>query len=957
VRISLTTAHLFVLLAILATQPAAASSSPTTGTLRGVVRDSDRVPIAEAQVMISGALLPTGRAETTDARGEYRFALLPPGEYAVSVSKNGFESLLQRVTVSLGVEATLDLALRHAFRDEVTVVAARPLIDTTTSAVSTNITAEEFMLLPTRRDFQQITTHAPGVIMDTRSSVSPTVSGSTHLENDYNIEGVSTRDPAKGRSAANLTMNFVQEVQIITTAAGAEYGRSLGGIINVVTRSGSNVLSGDIAAYYEPSSLASHAVVSAFRGFTASSDGRDTADVALSLGGPLRRDLAWFFAAVNPRKTLIPSHLSNPESGIDRQVEIKDREDVYALKLTAAPHASQFVSFSAFGHPSRYSGWLSSALADPDSALQEFRGGSRNLSLRYDRLFSRGDSIQVSAGSHRQSNRAQGLTEIGRTVPLQFDLTSFFQRGGTGYTDDSRLDRRSAAIRGRGTWGRNSYSGGIELEKNRNDSRSVSSGFYYYGPSFINSELGQQDFMEYYSVDTTGWGTNDATYAFLEDTIRLGENVTATVGVRWERQVISSARGVTIVEGIAPNGSFLGRPERNYTFDDNWAPRLGVVWDPSRRGRAKVYAAGGRFFEAIPTSLNINALSGWAVQQDFYYSLSRFNSANWYNPTGSPVTSDWILFDSSPRHSPQRAAGIDPDLKLQYQDEFSFGGEVLLGKATTVGVRYVDRRIKRVIDTRGTWNPNNLRQSFSETFFVNIGEGEYGSMFDRPERKYQAVHLTLNRRLTDRWQLISSFVSARQRGDYDGLFEYSSNRERPNEAFGWDTPGLQRNSYGRLRGDVPYQFKLASSVQLPYGLVLSESLFYSAGRPVSMLAPQGVTIGRRVLHLVPRGTAGRTADYWTLDLHGEWRPPFLGLRHVSLVADVFNATNNHEAVELDEAYFYAGMPGFNRWTTPDNRDEWGYPRYDPSLPGSVYYKTPTLYQAPRSVQLGVRIRY
>ena len=119
-----------------------------------------------------------------------------------------------------------------------------------------NITSDLFETLPSARGFQQLTTMAPGVTLEmgdhdslAASIDSPTVGGSSAPENNYIIDGLSVTDPRYGTSGANLTMNFVQEVQVLTGGYQAEYGRSTGGVFNVITKSGRNAFHGDLFNY------------------------------------------------------------------------------------------------------------------------------------------------------------------------------------------------------------------------------------------------------------------------------------------------------------------------------------------------------------------------------------------------------------------------------------------------------------------------------------------------------------------------------------------------------------------------------------------------------------------------------------------------------------------------------------------------------------------------------------
>lgn len=933
----------------------------TTGSLRGVAQDSTGAPLPGVHVELSGPLLGEKRTTRSDEHGIYRFALLPPdSRYVLAFEVPGFERLAKDdVNVSLGQTTRIDINLRPALEGEMTISATTSLVDLTNAAATTSLSRDQYELLPTSRDFQQLTVLAPGVMFDTRSETSPTIGGATHLENDYIIEGLSTRDPLTGSSATNLTMNFVDEVQIITATASAQYGRATGGIINVLTRGGSNDLTADVRLYFADAEWASSAIKSSFRGTTREEQGSDKGDLNLSLGGPISRDRAWFFGAFGPRRETYPIRLVDQALGIDRTEEITITEDIYAAKLTVATGSSQRFTLSGFGNPTEDGGWRGAVRADPPAALFTNVSGSDNLTARYDGTFGTRTWVEAGVGRHAQEVGYHAETELGAQAPSQYDGLLNYRRGGVAHEGIDESDRRALNTSLWRSYERHDLRIGGEYERSRHDSSYVETSYGFWGNNEISETIGVRPLMEEYIFDFSGFGENELTSFYVEDQYRGLNDLVLTLGVRWEQQVISSGQGVTILEGIDPDGEMIGRPADSFTFGDNWAPRVGIVWDPTGRGRSRVYAAGGRYFEVMPVATSLWYLNGFGFTWNQYYSEIPRSSENWYNPAGSPLDDDWILFGESGRQIPPRPHGIDPTIKMQYQDEYSIGADVQIGDNTTVGARLVDRRVQRVIDDRAAYHESDPTAFHDEYFLINVGEGQYGSAFERPQRKYQAIELTYHRRLTGRWQVISSFVSARARGDYDGFYEYSTGARSANTSYAYDLARYQENAFGRLRGDRPYQFKIHSSYELPWGLTVSEGFLYSSGIPVSAISAPRFSGGKRILYFTPRGSEGRTPDHWTLDLHADWRPAFLKRTEVgvSVVADIFNATNNHEVLEVDENYIIPGMPGIGGWTRADNLDAFGFPKFDPNLPVSPYYGTPTLYQSPRTIQLGVKISY
>ena len=201
---------------------------------------------------------------------------------------------------------------------------------------------------------------------------------------------------------------------------------------------------------------------------------------------------------------------------------------------------------------------------------------------------------------------------------------------------------------------------------------------------------------------------------------------------------------------------------------------------------------------------------------------------------------------------------------------------------------------------------------------------------------------------------------SRVRGDYEGLYFTTYNTVAPNFTQFYDLPAIQTNAFGKLPAERPYQLKVHGSYTFPFGLNLAEGVIFSSGSPISAMGPEiFVGYGDGVLFLLPRGTQGRTPNSWTLDLHADYAPAFFGKarRGLSMIVDVFNATDNHRVLSVDQNYVYQGMPGWELWSADENLDRWGNPHFNPDLPRSPYYKSPAVYQAARSVQIGLKFTY
>src|SRR3954463_3839248 len=228
----------------------------TRGTIEGVVKDA------------SGAVLPGATVEarsggsgvlstTADSGGHFRFPSVLPGLYEVSANLSGFKAgKVSDVEVKLGSIKTVEFSLQLASMTEsVTVTAESPIVDVRQSGKSTNIRAEQVNLLPHNRDFTSLVTQAPGVNQEAKSAPAGQagimIDGAAAAENRYVIDGIETTNIVGGLSGKNLLADFVEEVQVKSTGYPAEFGGSTGGVINVITKSGSNNFSGNLLGFYQ----------------------------------------------------------------------------------------------------------------------------------------------------------------------------------------------------------------------------------------------------------------------------------------------------------------------------------------------------------------------------------------------------------------------------------------------------------------------------------------------------------------------------------------------------------------------------------------------------------------------------------------------------------------------------------------------------------------------------------
>src|SRR5688572_15786308 len=341
-----------------------ATAQETTGTISGRIVDPQGLAVPGATVTVTGAQ--GARTVVTDADGRFIAPFLTPGLYSVRAELSGFRPVEQQnITLSLG--QTVDLSLQMAvgtLTETVQVQAAAPVIDTQSTTTGAILNSEMFTQIPVGRRVTDTLYLAPGVSSTGVGEANPSFAGSSGLDNQYVIDGVNITNPGYGAvgsysiefgSLGQATpFDFVQEVQVKTGGYEAEFGQSMGGVVNIITKSGTNELRGSGFGYFQPSGLEG-----AWRQFQSENGSVNTTamqvhDAGVEGGFPIVRDRLFAFAAINPswetRAVVAPAGFPLESLG---EVDRERRTLSYASKLTWQATNSHRIDASFFGDPSK----------------------------------------------------------------------------------------------------------------------------------------------------------------------------------------------------------------------------------------------------------------------------------------------------------------------------------------------------------------------------------------------------------------------------------------------------------------------------------------------------------------------------------------------------------------------------------------------------------------------------
>jgi hypothetical protein len=995
--------------------------SQTTGDIEGAVSDTNNSPLAGASVEIKSSALQGTRLAVTDAAGRFRFPALPPGVYAVVASLSGFTKVERsNIHVRLGATVTIPISLSVSVKEDIIVTGEAPVVDTTRTVIGTTTSAESLQKLPLARNFSSIAFRAPGTGTDVAGGV--TVYGATSLENQYVIDGVNTTavkgyalDRAAGNQGKTLNQEFIQEVEVKTGGFEAEYGRALGGTINVVTKSGGNEFHGDAFGYYDPKSVAAldaHEADRAVAGL-ASLAVANRVDFGADLGGYFVKDRLWFFGAYDRVQrdqdftrqltgvdsTGVPCSTVCPQS----TGTTATRTNLFSGKLTFRLGESNTIAVAAFGDPGSYTNNPARAVVGPDAAaLANDDFGGTDISAKYDGIFGTQLLAQAQFGYHSEKS---DLTPSSGVISPDFIKTQpgflterYPNSGYGGYTKE---DYKRYAYKFAGSYfvGANEIKGGADYEDIKSSFATdyigitrrflaVSEGgtertsqhrYYATVPLGLNCLqradgtipkageivlitdcVGWKPGLDFSDPHTQNFG------AFLQDSVKLLRNLTVNVGIRYEQQKVI---------GVVDSTTF--------TVKNEWSPRLGVVWDPMNNGKSKVYGSWGRFYTTIPQDLQTRSLGREAT-----IIVSNDTHTNVLDPIGG------VGFA-------QTGDFVNPEgLKGMYQDEAILGLELEFMKNWSFGVKGVYKSLGRVLedrcdipynaDTSAILSSNDpyIKAYQPTCSLINVGEGGllntikdpsdkqcYPSGATNPEgsykasspcdttqavRKYRGIQVDLSHHFADNFFMQASYIYSRLEGNYSG--NLSQTRETgqfdPNINADFDYPGLVTNSYGLLRNDSPHQAKFTGYYSFPFGLTAGLNFTFRSGRPISLIGcPEdfvACSFGySQEGFIVPKGTYGRMASIYEGDFHLEYALRF-GQVSVTPMVDVFNFLNRQAATSVEDLYNNQGDAALNVPCTDPASGQTGFLA---SCAPNARYGKPIEWQAPRSIRFGARVSF
>lgn len=935
-----------------------AQAQEQRGSIEGTVRDASGAVLPGVTVeatAASGAVVST----VTDGAGVYRFPSLAPNTYTLTVNLTGFQSrTVEDVLVRLGQIKKVDFTLAVAgVAETVQVIAETPLVDVRQSARQTNINNEQVDLLPKGRNFTTLVAQAPGANPEPKLG-GLSIDGASAGENRYIIDGIETTDIQHGTPGKALIVDFVEEVQVKSSGYTAEFGGATGGVVNVITKSGTNDWRGNAAFLFQGSSLAgarrpdlrpsltTPATVAEYVDYPKDDEAR--VEPAFTLGGPIIRNRAWFFGGYQPAFTTIersvdPSTAVNPAAGVFSENQKLTVQ--YITGNVTTQLSNDLRGRIAFNNSwSRTDGLLPS-LAGTDALTSDYTKISTypnyTVSGNLDWITSPRLFFGLRGGYYFSDINEKNVPEIPRIIFSRGNNLGFPEvpenlRRSSGFQNipSNRKSTRDQQTRlyfqADGTWygnaaGAHQVKFGFQADRLGNnvlDGESANLVRISWDTQLVPTDPTTRGRYGYYQVRSNGVSPKQGFITegdihmnvlglFIQDAWTINNKLTLNLGIRTERERVPTYS----------TGSDIPKFGVKFNFADKIAPRIGAAYDVNGDNRWKVFGSWGVFYDIFKLELPRGSFGGdkWL---EYYYTLDTFDWTNLTASPNCPPSCSGRIIRGAPtpdnpkggvdfRHPSFGSDAIDPNLKPMRQQEATAGLEHQLNDRISLALRYVHKQVDRGIEDTGSLDA----QSNEIYIIANPGEGlaaiaHPGTALPKPKRDYDSVEFSVEKRFADNWYLRTSYLWSRLFGNYSGLSQSDENgRTSPNVGRLYDYPLMMFQDggqavFGLLPTDRPHQFKTQFIYQFDFGTALGLTQFVASGLPVTreigIYPPNTLPV-----QYLGRGSDDRTPVYSQTDLYvqHEFR---IGTRGLQLGLNVLNLFNQATAVSRHSTYQYSG---------------------------------------------------
>ncbi|WP_144393881.1 TonB-dependent receptor [Pleionea sediminis] len=834
--------------------------------------------MSKSEVSIKNKKTGFTRTVTANVQGEFRFGNLPVGQYEIT---SGGQT--KTIIVSVGSNTRANLKEENLL----TVIGGQvSAIDTTSVESTTVFTQDQIQSMPIARSPINVALLAPGTVKgDSGFGNLASFGGASVAENGYFINGFDVTNIRNFVSFADLPFDAVEQQQIKTGGFGAEYGRSLGGVINIVTKSGSNEWEFGGAAYFEPNGLrergtdvvtqapiTSSNIYSSYR----SANTRESLSYNFSAGGPIIEDKLFFYGMYEGRSIHADSY------GPDSSQDYINKSPMYLAKIDwniSDDHLLEYTyifnenddEYISFSNPvgqnytgrhgnlgdkykvrsggdvniARYTGFLTddltiAALYGKLTALDGARDSlpGSDCPLVFERLTNPSRSTAIGCWN----SAAEQYYVPDATVGPDKDQRESIRLGAEFVYGDHLIRFGYDQEEFRSSHQGQTYTGGEYWRWHRGTGGTVNGEVVAEGDIYVRHVL-RNSLSSEYLVENTAY--------YIEDSWQFNPDLMLYLGIR--------------AEGFA---NYNGNGDKFVDVDNQIAPRLGFSWDMNGDGSSKLYGTLGRYYIPVASNTNIRASGAERTIEEYFLA----DLADQDPTTGAPTQLGAQLGGQNVNGSlisPDPRTIAATNLSPMYQDELILGYQTKIAD-WSVGVRYINREVKDGMDDLCSHQPfvnwasdngytNFDPDSMASCMLMNPGNnfgialdlennGEYTEVtipneyfsigefqMDKYKRRYDAFEVYWEKPMADGWFLQGSYTHAKSRGNIEGYVNSGLEQADAGLTQDLDNVLFQAGAYGPLPNDREHTVKLFGVKEMSDELSLSGNFLAQSGRPISCL--------------------------------------------------------------------------------------------------------------------------
>ena len=926
---------------VLALSPDFALAQQGTADLRGRVIDQQGAVLPGVTIVARHQESGLFREAVSSPDGTFLMSGMTPGMYEVTAELASFKKYTQR-DVRLGVGGATQIELRlevGGLTEAVTVSAEAPLVDTTTQEIGGRISSQEFVDTPSfNRNFAGYLGMLPGVVATISATTfgadSISVAGQNVRNVNYTMDGSNNNDTfngGNGGAQARVPVEAVQEFQLLTGQFDAEYGMASGGVVNSVSKQGTNRLHGSAFGFFQNQEL------SAMEYF-AKRQGLDEADSQQqqwggTVGGPIIRDKAHYFASLE-RVVLDSSVTTNVPSRPDL-----NRTDSEGTRVwnTFIRGDHQLNANNTWGLR-----WLRETSPQPIQIQNTFSTPSRH-EAETDIDWTLVGNLSSVIGSNRVNTfRVSAVKEDVWFGNPTFNTNGHNQKALSPFLDypsfedgqSARASRRLDVAYGAdnvfawflpGKGGDHDMKFGVNYlySKLRTENYGTQNGEFDFNSDLPFDPANPRTYPERFSIRVPGgvdfWMNGHFVGMFAQDRWKIRDNFTATIGVRYDLEFLPTPNG--------ENPLFAGLSEEYPKDLNNISPRLGFAWSLDEQGRSALRGGFGTFYQRTSYTFLTGMFSNGRFSDSFLVQFPTngpdLGPRNGRLPTdpmlvNGPVVNHGLVDAAFPPGTRVRNGGTvlfdNPDRRNAFARQYSLGYERQVGTNMGVSIDFIrseqrDQYVTKELNplTRASTIVAQASPVRRNPLVGSLGEwaASVQTIVNAAYIDYNSVQVSLTKRQSNNWTGRVSYAFSRARGNTptgqanvsDSQFlddlrldaeEGPVNTDRPHIltlSGSWDVPrtgGLKLSGVYSVRSGSPFSMRDTALDHDQNGLTGNEYL------------PSGTytfTAGDQTYEIDYAGgrNGGRGPGYQRLDVRGGYRFRFNDGQSLDLFVDVFNA--------------------------------------------------------------------